>query len=96
MKKTLIIIGFSLIIGISATIAIQNALPSKINILETKLSEIDADLHMHQTQIDVLTNRKTDTICQLGAQKMADGHDVKNPKVFSQLCGERLGLHQEI
>jgi len=51
---------------------------------------------MHQTQLDVLTNRKTDTICQLGAQKMADGHEVKNPKVFSQLCSERLGLHQEI
>lgn len=96
MKKTLIIIGFTLVIGISATIAIQNALPSKINILETKLSEIDADLHMHQTQLDVLSSRRTDTICELGAQKMADGGKVNKPKIFSKLCGKRLGLNQEI
>lgn len=95
MKKTLIIIGTALFVGIGATLAIQSQLPSKINVLETKLTEIDSDINLHDTQLQTLKERRIATICQLGAQKLADGNEVKNPKVFSQLCGTRLGLHME-
>lgn len=94
-KQFIVLVLIALFVGGGLVLGYQSLIPSRQEILEKNIQRYDEDISLHQKQIDVLMDRKKEDICILGAIKISEGEELQSPKVYAQLCGDKLGLAQE-
>jgi hypothetical protein len=96
MKKTLIIIGCTLIISVSLTIGATSR-PVELWYMERSLNETNDDLYQARQQVVKLQKRSDAKFCELSGVKISHGLTTNNKDKFNKLCNSsESDLNQEI
>ena len=85
MKKTLIIIGCTLIISVSVTIGATSK-PVELWYMERSLNETNDDLYRAKKQVETLQKRSDEKFCELSGVKISHGLTTNNKDKFNKLC----------